>query len=118
MAVGDDVHAEHHGRSDESQAEDAQRLARALLAALLALLVVAGLLLLVLLATLLPQQDHKAEGCGEQDDFLAESVEAAVVEVDGSNGVGNVAFVDDGGVDDVPVGAGIMPQAGQATQSP
>src|SRR5436305_2452654 len=118
MAVGDDVHAEHHGRSDESQAEDAQRLARALLAALLALLVVVRLLFLVLLAALLAQQHHKAKGGGEQDDLLAEGVEAAVVEGRGRDDVGGLALGHGHLRQQVSVDAAIVAEAGQAGEAP
>src|SRR5207249_2219561 len=66
----------------------------------------------------LAQQDHGAHDRCEQNEFLAQRVEAAVVEVDGGDGVGDVTLVNDDGVEDVAIRAGIMPQTGQATQSP
>ena len=66
----------------------------------------------------LAQQYHGAHHRSKENEFLAQRVEAAVIEVHGGNRVGNVTLGDDDRVDDVAIGAGVMTEARQAAQSP
>ena len=54
------------------------------------------------------QQHHDAEHGGEEDELFAQGVEAAIVVVDGVDGVGGVALVDGQVRDVVAVGAAIL----------
>ena len=88
MAVDHRVHAESDGRGDQEQAEDANRVTRPGEPALLRPLH-RGVLPLV---ALYPQQQGHPHHRGEQDELLADRVEAPVVEDDRVDDVRGVPF--------------------------
>src|SRR5205823_9423165 len=70
------------------------------------------------LASLVAEKQRNAHHRGEEDELLAEGVEAAVVEDDGRDDVRRVALADRHRVQHLPVGAAIVAEVRQSRGSP
>ena len=114
MAVPDHVQPDQHREREHQLADEADRFTGVRTGAAGALVEV----LFFVVALLLTKHDGDAGHCREEDDLLAHRVDPAVVERDRADGLGDVPFTGDGGVDHIAVRALVMPVSRQPEHAP